>query len=108
MATAVKVTKVERTKLDWLMIEDDEGNEWKYVKSAEAPNAKVIHVFHQPLGNGGFQARVAKNDKGEAILRQDETGLPETIVVDHATGSGVAPGIPMLSWWSGPVEYRKA
>lgn len=107
MATAVKVTQVERTKLDWLMIEDDDGKEWKYVKGADAPNAKTIHVTHRPLGDGGFQALIARNEKGEAVLRQDEAGLPDTIIVDYATGGGVGPAVPVLSWWAGPVEYRK-
>lgn len=108
MATAAEVTEVERDKLEWLVIKDDQGNSWKYMKTNVAADIDCqVHVDHHPLGDGGFRAAIARDRDGKAFLQQDGPGLPDTIIVDYTEGPTVRGYVAAMAWWHCPLEYKK-
>jgi hypothetical protein len=109
MAVAVEVTETEPKDLEWLKIRDDAGGVTTYIKDTAALDPPTIHVTFEvhPAGvNLIFRAKVARNEQGEVLLRQDGAGLPDTIIVRKATATPPAPMI-MAGWWEGLMVYRK-
>jgi hypothetical protein len=107
MATAKTVGEVEREKLEWLMIEDTDGKKYRYEKregrEALAHDTQP-HVLGDYVGGERITAKLARDPEGVALLKQEEEGLPEWIVVEYVTPAGGGHGI---AWWSGNVAYQR-
>jgi hypothetical protein len=105
MSVAKTVGNVE-PQLLWLEIEDEDGGVWKYHKRGPAPSGAVCHVSHQWHGGSQIRAALARDAKGQAILRQDEPGLPKKIVVDYCQPNPPSP-FPVVSSWNALLEYEQ-
>lgn len=107
MSFATAIEDVERTDLDWLDVRDSNGHLTTYVKYDGAPNAGVVHVTYCLVPGPQFRPVLTLDRDGTVLLRQDEPGLPDRIVVMKATA---VPPPPMLTagWTAGLMEYRKA
>ena len=81
MAIAKQVLDYEPTGVDWLKIEDDTGKVWRYDCTEETNLTSPPHVFCG-LDEGRLTVKLACRRDGKAVLRQDEPGLPERIIVE--------------------------
>jgi hypothetical protein len=86
MAIAKIVGDVEPIGLDWLLVEDVDGNRWRYTKRGRADFDATVHIDGEVVGTG-FRAVLVRDADGTAILRQDGPGLPQKIVVNHLSQS---------------------
>jgi len=102
MAVAKQVVDVERTNGDWIDVDDLNGNRYRYVAS-ENEVGDSPHIVAELLPNGAIRTVLARDEKGVALLRQDEDGLPSRVVVSYP--SGIHMGIATMSHWIGNREY---
>lgn len=105
MAVAKQVSDVERTALAWLEIEDEDGAKYRYSKKDLNSDGASCHVGWEYTG-GPLRAKLIREDDGTPVLRQDEPGLPEKIVVDFIELSAM-PGVPVISGWGGRYDYEQ-
>lgn len=103
MSVATKVLNTH-PQLQWLEIEDSDGGVWRYTKGGPAPAGDVVHVGWDFRPPSVLVAKLVRDEKGEALLRQDDPGLPDKIVVDF-TEMLVMPGAPMPAGWGQKLEY---
>jgi hypothetical protein len=96
--------KGERSKIGWLVIEDSDGKRWRYIKGSKAQSAATVHI-HVHL-NGKLEILV--DSLGQPLLRQNEPGLPSSMVVrfESGLGAGVAPGLGVIAQWAGSDAYE--
>ncbi len=104
MSVATTVGNVD-SQLAWLEINDNDGGVWRYTRGDLAPDASEVHVDYdyQPPR---LVARLVRRQDGTAVLRQDEPGLPDKIVVNYIELTAI-PGMPMPAGWGGKYEYCK-
>src|SRR5262245_5719006 len=105
MAVAKLVRQVKPMNLDWLEIEDEEGVRYCYAKRDQATSFDVVHVGWKP-SRSALRAGLIRGADGRVVLRQDEPGLPKTIIVDWAESAGGSP-LPMRAFWGGEYEYEQ-
>lgn len=105
MAIAKIVRDVEPSSLEWLNIEDTDGNVWRYARKGNADPDASVDVDGEFQGNT-IRAVLVRGADGTAMLRQDGPGLPEKIVVDYVSPAPPGP-LPMVVFWKGKVQFEQ-
>jgi hypothetical protein len=105
MSVAKSVGNVEPSQLDWLEVQDEDGKVYRYEKRGNAPNGLAKHVEGQWNGGPQIRAALVRDAGGEAILRQDDPGLPKSIGVEYVSPQPTTPGPVMAMAWYGLLEY---
>lgn len=100
MATAYRIRDGGGNR-EWLIIEDDAGRRWQYDRTDEVANPDApIHVK--------WEADVwfVRDADNRPLLRQDEDGLPERIVVawDDTLNTRTAAGQAHGTHWMETVR----
>src|SRR5262249_4864608 len=103
MSVAKRVSDVERTTLNWLKIDDEDGNVWRYGKRGNIIS-DVIHLECEYFGKASIRATLLRDEDGKPVLRQEEPGLPREIVVEYITPAGSGAGVALCA---GTVKYEK-
>ncbi len=103
MAVAKLVSKVERSVLDWLEITDEDGAVYRYGKRDVVRNPATIHVAYDDRPLPAIRAKLVRDEKGNAVLRQDGPGLPAKIIVDWRE----AGKLPTAAAFVGTYEYEQ-
>jgi hypothetical protein len=70
-------------RLEWLVVEDDHGREWRYRRVGAADTAEVAHVEGHYLQGHPIRAALVRDDDGHPLLQQRGPGLPRTLIIDH-------------------------
>jgi hypothetical protein len=104
MSIAKDVVDGDRRGITWLLIEDDDGQRWRYAKRGPAPFPDPVHI---QVRNGNLDFVQAPD--GKPFIRQDRPGLPAKITLSFATSS--APTLfGVVGMWTGgkgTYEYEQ-
>ena len=90
---AARAVKDIGPRLAWLTIEDDTGREWRYRRVGPADTAEVPHLEGHYVNGHPTRAVLLRDVDGHPFLRQDGSGLPRTMILDHVDD----PTNPLLS-----------
>jgi hypothetical protein len=82
MAVAQMVIDCDPTHLNWLRIEDNDGNVWRYEKKGAADHAAAAQVEGHYSKGENVQAVLVRGPDNIPLLRQDGPGLPRIMTVD--------------------------
>jgi hypothetical protein len=107
MAIALHVGDVERERLDWLDVVADDGKVYRYQRGENVDLDTPAHLEGHYLGGVTIRAVLARDPDRRPLLRQDEEGLPRTLVVTYIAPTPATPGT-LASYWEGKVEYSLA
>ncbi len=101
----MSVARSVRVDGDKLLIEDDDGNEWRYAQGTQAPDDATIQIDCSWLPPGGLPGLVPGPD-GKPLLRQAAKGLPQTAIAYLVGSLSTAMGDPLKAGWPGPGRYE--
>ena len=90
---AARAIKDIGPQMAWLVIEDDQGREWRYRRVGPADTAAVPHLEGHFVQGLPVRAVLIRNVDGHPLLQQPGPGLPRTLIVDHVDD----PTNPLLS-----------
>ena len=107
MAIAQVVLDCEPQGVAWLRIKDDAGDVWQYNRTKETAPTAPPHVGFDVDASGGLRLALVRGEDRVAILRQDEPGLPEKIIVEILEGVIRPPMIPGVGGWQGRYVYER-
>jgi hypothetical protein len=80
-------------RLEWLVIADDAGREWRYRRVGPADTAEVAQVEGHFVHGHPIRGVLVREADGGPLLRQPGPGLPRTLIIDHVDD----PTNPILS-----------
>lgn len=83
MAVAKIVDSVEPDRLEWLVIEADDGRQYRYKRVGELDIAEPAQVEGHFVHGHPVRAALVRDADGHAFLRQPGAGLPASLVVEH-------------------------
>jgi hypothetical protein len=103
MASAMRVVDADPNGFAWLMIQDSDGECWKYFRVGEAPSEATTHL---PIHVGPQSEFVLAMD-GKQLLSQDGAGILRKIVVaiESRTPQPAAP-VGVAGAWEGWHTYE--
>jgi hypothetical protein len=92
MAVAKEIREIG-PRLEWLVIADDTGREWRYQRVGPADTAEVAQVEGHFVQGHPIRGVLIREATGQPLLRQAGPGLPRTLIIDHVDD----PTHPLLS-----------
>ncbi len=102
MAVLRQVVDGDKKNMDWLILEDSDGKQSKFVKRCRI-QSDVFHVGVSPAKT----LEIIPGPDGQPLLRQAGPGLPKTAVVRFASSSpGGSMGTPVGGSWKGNEDYE--
>jgi hypothetical protein len=107
MTIANRVIQWERATFAWVEVEDKDSVVYRHDKGITAPGEAIVHVSYafDPTGTIQSLALVPGGD-GRPILRQDQPGLPEKMIVQYLDVSQIR-GSPNPQGWEAKYEYNR-
>jgi hypothetical protein len=80
VAVATNIVRIDISALAWLEIEDDAGHVWHYHHWSAAEPCQ-IHVIVHRVGKQFANPSLVLDGQGNAFLRRDGPGLPQSALV---------------------------
>lgn len=107
MATARAVKDWDRVAFAWVEIEDEDGVTHRYGKKRAAAGGSTVHVSYGLNTQGTVQSLGLVRDDGTPVLKQDDQGLPGTVVVQYLDAAPQPQGAPLSVDWEAMYEYER-
>ena len=93
MSAARAVDAVEPDRLEWFVVEADDGRHYRYRRVGPLDVAEPAHVEGHFVQGLPIRAALVRDADGQPLLRQTASGLPASVVVEHLD----QPTDPLLS-----------
>jgi hypothetical protein len=93
MATARAVEAVEPERLNWFVVEADDGLRYRYRRVGALDVAEPAHIEGHFVQGHPVRAALVRDADGHPLLRKTGAGLPASVVVEHLD----QPTSPLLS-----------
>jgi hypothetical protein len=83
MAAARSVEAVEPDRLEWFVVEADDGKHYRYRRVGALDVAEPAHIEGHYVQGHPVRAALVRDADGHPRLRQSAAGLPASVVVEH-------------------------
>ncbi|HVK10028.1 MAG TPA: hypothetical protein VM597_14765 [Gemmataceae bacterium] len=104
MSSARSVDAVEADRLDWIVVEADDGRRYRYRRVGALDVAEPAHIEGHFVDGHPVRAALVRDADGHPRLRQAAAGLPSSVVVEHLD----QPTNPLLSVLGLPAKEEYA